>query len=79
MPSIASEKNEDSSFSSRTLSNVQLELIKLYSTNLEYDELMELRKVLANHFAQKAVNGADTLWNQKEMSMDTMETWLNEK
>ena len=79
MPSIASEKNEDSSFSSRTLSNVQLELIKLYSTNLEYDELMELRKVLANHFAQKAVNGADTLWNQKEMSMDTMETWLNEQ
>ena len=79
MPSIATEKSEDSSFSSRTLSNVQLELIKLYSTNLEYDELMELRKVLANHFAQKAMNGADTLWNQKEMSMDTMETWLNEQ
>ena len=79
MPSIATEKSEDSSFSSRTLSNVQLELIKLYSTNLEYDELMELRKVLANHFSQKAMNGADTLWNQKEMSMDTMETWLNEQ
>ena len=79
MPSIASEKSGDSNFSSRALSNIQLELIKLYSTNLEYDELIELRKVLANHFAQKAMNGADTLWSQKEMSMDTMETWLNEQ
>ena len=62
----------------QNLSNLQMELLKLYSTDLEYDDLIELRKVLANHFAQKAMNGADTVWKQKKLSADTMETWLNE-
>jgi len=55
-----------------------MELIKLYSTDLEYNDLMEVKKILANHFAQKAINEADNIWNQKKMSADTMEDWLNE-
>ncbi len=55
-----------------------MELLKLYSTDLEHNDLMELRKVLANHFAEKAMNGADIAWHQKRFSADTMETWLNE-
>ena len=78
MPSIASEKSKGTDVKARALSNVQMELLKLYSTDLESDDLMELRTILANHFAQKAMNGADTVWNQKDMSADTMETWLNE-
>ena len=39
---------------------------------------MELKKILVNHFAQKAINEADNIWNQKEMSAHTMEDWLNE-
>jgi hypothetical protein len=39
---------------------------------------MELKKILVNHFAQKAINEADNIWNQKEMSVHTMEDWLNE-
>lgn len=75
MPSV---KNKGVETKARALSNVQMELLKLYSTDLEHDDLIELRKLLANYFAQKAMNGADTIWAQSKMSADTMETWLNE-
>ena len=39
---------------------------------------MELKKLLVNHFAQKAINEADNIWDQKEMSAHTMEDWLHE-
>ena len=78
MPLGESKEKNSTGIKSRTLSNVQMELIKLYSTDLEYDDLMELKNILANHFAQKAINEADNIWNQKEMSADTMEDWLNE-
>jgi lysyl-tRNA synthetase class II len=78
MPLLESKKINNTSVESRTLSNVQMELIKLYSTDLEYNDLMEVKKILANHFAQKAINEADNIWNQKKMSADTMEDWLNE-
>jgi len=78
MPLVKSKEKNSTDIKARTLSNVQLELIKLYSTNLEYDDLMELKMILANHFAEKAINEADNIWNQKDMSADTMEDWLNE-
>ena len=78
MPSIMSEETKGQNFNAHALSNVQLELLKLYSTNLKHDDLMEVRKILAKHFAQKAMDGADAIWNQKEISKDTMESWLNE-
>ncbi|WDN87413.1 hypothetical protein BuS5_00381 [Desulfosarcina sp. BuS5] len=78
MPLVKSKEKNSTGIKSRALSNVQLELIKLYSTNLEYDDLMELKTILANHFAEKAINEADNIWNQKDMSADTMEDWLNE-
>jgi len=77
--SLAESKETNSaSVKSRVLSNVQMELLKLYSTNLKYDDLMELKKLLAHHFAHKAINEADNIWNQKGMSAHTMEDWLNE-
>ena len=78
MPLVEFEEKNSTGAKARALSNVQMELIKLYSTELEYDDLMEVKKLLANHFAHKAINEADTVWNQKEMSADTMEDWLNE-
>ena len=78
MPLLESKEKNSTDIKSQTLSNVQMELIKLYSTDLEYDDLMELKKLLVNHFAQKAINEADSIWNQKKMSAHTMEDWLNE-
>lgn len=63
---------------SQPLSNVQAELLKLYSTNLSTDELKELKTVLGKYFALKAAKEADKLWDNKKYSNETMDVWLNE-
>lgn len=60
------------------LSNLQLELLKLYSTNLSQDELLDLKRVLAKYFAQRAIHGADKIWEEKGLSNEDMNKWLNE-
>ncbi|MFA6979546.1 MAG: hypothetical protein WC209_09510 [Ignavibacteriaceae bacterium] len=60
------------------LSNVQEELLKLYSQNLSPEDLDELKKVLGKHFAEKATKEADKIWDEKKFSNETMDTWLNE-
>lgn len=59
------------------LSNVQMELLKLFSTNLSDNELSELKDLLSKHFAEKAIAKADIIWREKNLSDDVMERWLN--
>jgi hypothetical protein len=40
-------------------SNVQMELLKVFSYNLENSELLELKEVIANYFAQRAIKAAN--------------------
>jgi hypothetical protein len=58
--------------------NIQLEIIKLYSTQLEYQELLDLKQILANFFAHKAIKEADKIWDEHQLSVQTMESWLDE-
>lgn len=60
------------------LTNVQLEILKLYSTNLSQEDLLDLKKLLARYFAQKAIKGADKIWEEKGLSNGDMKKWLNE-
>ena len=59
------------------LSYLQLEILKLYSTNLNEDELIALKTLLANYFAQKAIQEADKIWNERNLSNQEMDKWLN--
>ncbi len=61
------------------LSNLQLELLKLYSTNLEERDLLEIKRLLAHYFAQRAIRGADKIWEEKGLSNEDMDKWLNEE
>jgi hypothetical protein len=78
MPSNAAEAKNSISVQQPALSNAQMELIKLYSTNLDDRELLELKNILVQHFSRKAINEADSLWEEKGMSAQTMNDWLNE-
>ncbi len=60
----------------QTLTNLQLEIIKLYSTSLERQELLELKQALADFFARKAIKEADKIWEEQNLSNQAMETWL---
>ena len=61
------------------LSNVQVELMKLFSTNLSDKELIELKDTLAEFYANKAIKQADAIWDEKGLSDRDMEKWLNKK
>ncbi len=60
------------------LSNVQLELLKLYSTNLSEKDILELKDVLAKFYAEKSIELADTIWKQKGYTAEDMNSILND-
>ena len=51
----------------QNFSNIQLELLKLYSTNIQEDDLHEIKNYLAQYFAQKAIKEADIIWDAKAL------------
>ena len=59
--------------------NVQIELLKLFSTNLSESELNELKKVIADFYAQKSIQLANHVWNEKNLTSKDMDVWLNDK
>jgi len=61
------------------LSNVQIELMKLFSTNMSDKEVIELKDLLANYYAQKATEEADAIWDKKGLTDLDMDQWLNGK
>lgn len=65
--------------SQKSLTNLQLEILKLYSTDMSEEELNELKKLLADNYARKAISEADKIWNEKNLSDSDMEKWLHEQ
>lgn len=64
---------------SQPLSNVQKEILKLYSANLSQNELEELKTVIGRFYADKAVKNADYIWEEKNYSNDKLNDWLDEE
>ncbi len=60
------------------LSNVQQEILKLYSTELSETDIYELKSQLAHYYARKAISQADKVWNEKGYTAEDMDNWLNE-
>jgi len=58
--------------------NLRLDILKLYSTDLEFQDLLGLKQILADFFARKAISEADQIWNQQNLSNQVMESWLDE-
>ena len=61
-----------------SLTNIQRELLKLYSTNIPDDELEEIQMLLGNYFAEKATREFNKLWKENIWNNDTMNQWANE-
>ncbi|MCE7070157.1 hypothetical protein LZG74_07595 [Dyadobacter sp. CY327] len=49
----------------QSLSNIQLELLKVYSRQIEDEDVVAIRKMLATYFAEKAIRLADDVWVEK--------------
>lgn len=60
------------------LTNLQLELLKIFSRDLPEEELLEIKQILSAYFAEKATREMDRLWDERNWSQQTMQQWLNE-
>jgi hypothetical protein len=60
------------------LTNLQRQLLNLFSMELSEEDLREIKQLLAMHFAQKSSEGMDRLWEQNNWNQETMNTWLSE-
>ena len=58
--------------------NVQLKLLQLYTTDLSEKDITELRAVLADFYAEKSIQLANQVWDEKGFSNEDMDAWLNE-
>ncbi|GAK48830.1 hypothetical protein U14_00041 [Candidatus Moduliflexus flocculans] len=60
------------------LSNLQLELLKVFHYQLPEHELIEIKDLLAQYFAQKATDAMNRFWEQQQLTTDSMDAWLHE-
>lgn len=56
------------------LSNLQAELLKLFSMNLPEEVLIDLKKAIAVFLLERARDKADAIWDEKRFNSD----WLNQ-
>ena len=60
------------------LSNLQLELLKLYANSIDDKKLFEIKLLLSNYFAQKATEAMDNVWNEQQLTEQDMINWTTE-
>jgi hypothetical protein len=50
--------------------NLQLELLKLYARQVPEQDLLEIRRLLAQYFMDKASDLADQIWDEKGLAAE---------
>lgn len=61
------------------LSNLQQELLKIYSKDIDEKDLEQVKIILARYFARKASKRASSILKKKGISVDDLEKWLDEE
>jgi len=60
------------------LSNLQLELIKLFNYELNESQLREIRALLTNYFASQTTQAMDQFMDEQQLGDDAIEMWAKE-
>jgi hypothetical protein len=61
-----------------SLTNLQLELLKVFSYKLPEEELEAVKRLLASHFAKRMKDEASKDWMVKGYTQDDMDKWLED-
>ena len=59
-----------------SLNNHQLEILKLFTSNLDEADLIEIKRLIVKYLAEKATGLADEQWEKNEWTNQDMETLL---
>jgi len=57
----------------KTLNKTQLEILKMFSAELEENDLIETKRLFRNYLINKAKNLADEVWEEKGWTQDYAE------
>ncbi|MFN7116843.1 MAG: hypothetical protein ACK4TA_08595 [Saprospiraceae bacterium] len=60
------------------MSNLQLELLKIYATNVSDEDLLAIKRMLAKFFMEKAIQRADEIWDERGYTNEQMQEWQQE-
>lgn len=61
-----------------TLSNLQIELLRLYGNGVSDDTLREVKEILAKYFADRATSEMESVWEDQGLTEQDMIDWTNE-
>lgn len=64
---------------SGALTNLQRELLKVFSVKLDENQLIDIRGLLTRYFAESATKEMDRLWDERGWTQETMNEWANEQ
>jgi len=62
----------------KPLSNLQIELLQLYSQGVSDKDLISIERLIAQYFADQASDEMDKIWEKKYWSNETMDEGLND-
>jgi hypothetical protein len=62
----------DITTASKPLSNIQAELLKLFADNVSDEDLLAVRRLIAQYFADKASDLADQAWDKQQLDAKTL-------
>ncbi|HMO40448.1 MAG TPA: hypothetical protein PKE17_13625 [Saprospiraceae bacterium] len=62
----------------KKLSNLQLELLRVFSFELREEQLMEIRGLLADYFANSVSEEMDALFEANQWGEEKIEEWSKE-
>jgi len=62
----------------RELTNLQQELLKIFSFEISDQQLNEVRTLLSSYFAAKATQEMDRLWEENNWTDETINEWAEE-
>jgi hypothetical protein len=60
-------------------SNAQLEILKVFASNLSDKEMEDLHKTLMQFRAERLYAEVDRIWVERGYTAETMEEWLNDE
>ncbi|HFA49103.1 MAG TPA: hypothetical protein ENJ95_08805 [Bacteroidetes bacterium] len=63
----------------KPLTNLQMEMLKLFSANLTDANLNEVSEWLSKYFMKKSSERATEIWDKKGYSEKDVKKWLNPK
>ncbi|HPE58350.1 MAG TPA: hypothetical protein PK904_18235 [Bacteroidales bacterium] len=59
------------------LNKSQLEILNLFSRELDEQDLLEIKRLIVQYLAKKVTKMADQVWDEKNWTQEDMEKLLN--